>query len=452
MNDPATQRMSRREWAALVLFLVVLLAFGAIVELRSAFLTRRMGDLGCYLRSAWAVRVGQDIYDITEENHWHYNYPPLYAVLMTPLADPPAGDDTPGVFVPYPVSVAIVYLANLICLAIAVHVFATALERHADDPAIRNQPRFCRRWWALRTWSTLICIAPIGHTCMRGQVNLQVLALLCGWMALAVGGRRVLGGVLLAIACCIKVIPLYLLVHPLWRREGRTLAGVVVGFALGLVAIPMLALTPHRTVDEYKKYGTVLFGPLLHLSEDETRKNELLGMNATDDMGIKHAIHNWMYLDPDTRPSAFSPAEEWTYRVLGLLMTLAVLLPTWRRPSASAWFPFLQFSALLFLMVAFSPISHAHYYAFCLPLVMCLLFRHWHYRSTLHVSRSLILAFVWFAVASSVPNWPGLEEHRDLCIPLFGALPLWMIGVCALWRCNRSSTTTDAGADLRVAA
>jgi hypothetical protein len=451
MNEPATGRPSRFEISALVLFLAVLIGFGAMVELRSAFLSRRMGDLGCYLRPAWAVLAGEDIYDITDDNHWHYNYPPLYAILMIPLADPPAGASHDG-FVPYPVSVAIFYGFNLLCLAIAVHVLATALERNAADPALRVQPRFCRRWWALRVWPALICLAPIGHTCMRGQVNLQVLALLCGWTACVIAGRRLLGGFLLAIAICIKVIPIYLLVYPLWRREGRTLAGCGLGLFVGLALVPLCAFGPQRMAHEYEKYADVLFGPLLHLSPDTSREHELLGMNATDNMGIKHAVHNWMYLNPLTRPAAFSPAEEWTHRVLGVLMTLAVLWPGRRARPGDAASRSQAFGLLLLLMVLLSPISHAHYYAFCLPLVMTLLCRQWQYQPSLHVPWSLRVAFGWFALASSVPTWPGLDEYRDLCIPLFGALPLWGIGVFQLWRGGTIQHVAERHPSSRIAA
>jgi hypothetical protein len=433
MNQPATGRLSRGETAALALFVAVLIGFGAMVELRSAFLSRRMGDLGCYLRPAWAVLAGEDIYDITDDNHWHYNYPPLYAILMIPLADPPAGVSTVG-YVPYPLSVAIFYAFNLLCLAAAVHLLASALERNATDPAYRDQPRFCRRWWALRVWPMLICLAPIGHTCMRGQVNLQILALLCGWIACVIGGRRLFGGSLLAIAVCIKVIPVYLLVYPLWRREWRTLAGCGLGLFVGLVMVPLLAFRPERMVDEYGKYAHVFFGPLLHLSDDTSRAHELLGMNATDNTGIKHAIHNWMHLNPLTRPAEFAPAEEWGHRIIGMLMTLAVLWPARRGSMPRVASRVQEFGLLLLLMVMLSPISHAHYYAFTLPLVMTLLFHHWHCRATLHVPWALGVACGWFAIASSVPTWPGLDEYRDLCVPLFGALPLWAIGVVQLWR------------------
>jgi hypothetical protein len=450
MNDSATRRPSRLEWLTLLVLLAVILGFGGIVELRSAYLSRRMGDLGCYLRPAWAVLAGEDIYDITDDNGWHYNYPPLYAILMIPFADPPR-DHEPSGFVPYSLSVAIVYLLNVLCLIIAVHVLATTLERNADDPLYRAQPRYCRRWWALRVWPILVCLAPIGHTCMRGQVNLQVLALLCGWIACVVSGRRIFGGFLLAIAICIKVIPIYLLVYPLWRRDTRTFAGCGLGLVTGFVLVPLAAFGPTRAVNEYERYAEVFFGPLLHLSDDKSREAEIIGMNATDSMGIKHAIHNWHYLDPRDRPREYSAAEEWTHRGLALLMSAVVLWPTRRQHSVTTGGAVTEFGSLLLLMVVLSPISHAHYYAFCLPLVMGLLFHRWQYTGRLRLGWPLVAALAWFTFTSSMPTWPALEEYRDRCFPLFGALPLWVFGLVDLWS-TRPVTHANQDAVSRFAA
>src|SRR5438132_9514831 len=118
-------RWERRGLAAMVVGCVV---FGCLVEYRSAFLSRRMGDLGCYLRGAWAVRVDGELYDVQDDNHWHYNYPPLLAILMAPLADPPAGADHTNM-VPYAASVAIWYVFSVLCLMAAVHLLASAIER-----------------------------------------------------------------------------------------------------------------------------------------------------------------------------------------------------------------------------------------------------------------------------------------------------------------------------------
>src|SRR5947209_14373054 len=79
-----------QRWTIAVI-LIAAAVLGVQVEIRSAFLTRRMTDLGCYLRAAWAVRTGGDPYTVTEQNGWHYNYPHLLAVALGPLAEPPPG-------------------------------------------------------------------------------------------------------------------------------------------------------------------------------------------------------------------------------------------------------------------------------------------------------------------------------------------------------------------------
>ncbi len=76
---------------------MLVVGFGVVTEVRSAgALQRRMGDLDCYLRAAWAVRTGTDPYDIQDDNGWHYNYPPLLAIVAVPLADAPKGVERAG--------------------------------------------------------------------------------------------------------------------------------------------------------------------------------------------------------------------------------------------------------------------------------------------------------------------------------------------------------------------
>src|SRR5207245_35335 len=126
---PSAHRLLRfRSWQSrgLILGIAAAVLFGILVEMRSAYLQRRMGDLGVFVRTAWAVRSGQDIYSVTDHNGYHYHYPPLFAILLVPLADPPPGADQSWT-VPYPITVAIWYVFSLCCLIIAVHWLACAL-------------------------------------------------------------------------------------------------------------------------------------------------------------------------------------------------------------------------------------------------------------------------------------------------------------------------------------
>src|SRR5205085_3345118 len=142
-------------------------------------------------------------YDVTDDNHWHYHYPPLFAVLLTPLADPPAGVERRGV-PPFAFSAAIWYVFNLLCLGFAVHQFARVLEEGSADAAVRNQPVGCQRWWRLRLFPVFACLVPTAHTLMRGQVNLLLLALLAAAAAALYRGRSRRAGLFLSGAVCLK--------------------------------------------------------------------------------------------------------------------------------------------------------------------------------------------------------------------------------------------------------
>src|SRR5438067_8314222 len=111
----AAAGLSKWERRGLVLLLLALVLFGGLVEMRTAFLKQRLGDLGVFLRAAWAVRAGEDIYEVTDRGRWHYCYPPLLAIVLVPLADPPEGAPATG-FVPFAVSAGLWYVLNLLFL------------------------------------------------------------------------------------------------------------------------------------------------------------------------------------------------------------------------------------------------------------------------------------------------------------------------------------------------
>jgi alpha-1,2-mannosyltransferase len=427
----------------LAAFVLLLIVFGGLVEQRSAFLTRRMGDLDVFLRAAWAVRADADLYGVTSDNDWHYLYPPLYAILLTPLADPPRGQDHAG-YLPYAWSVAIIYVVSLMFLFWGAHVLASALEERADDARFRSQPAYCMRWWALRLWPTLVCLMPIGHTLSRGQVNLMVLAFLCAALAGWIRGRNFRAGAWLGLAICIKVIPVYLLVYPLWKRDGRALLGCAASLLLGLAVIPAIVFGPEKAVTHYETYARVFFAPFFKLNNETALDDEILGsVNASPSVGVKNALFNWAYPDPGQRPKEMPALGNYAYLALGIAMTLLTLWPGTLARAASPGATGRQddarplgasFAALILLMAIFSPVCHPHYLTFCLPLITCILFSQWQFQVTLHLPRMLILVFAGFFVTTAVAYLPSLEILQDRCAALFTTLLLWIIPVTQLWR------------------
>ncbi|MBY0526390.1 MAG: DUF2029 domain-containing protein [Gemmataceae bacterium] len=298
-----------RVWERLAIgaFLIAMVAFGVLVVIRSAFLSRPLTDLGCFLHAAWAVRTDNDIYAVTF-NDWYYNYPPLLAILMVPLALPAAGQDGSGML-SLAWSAGIWYAVSVLLLFVGVHQLAAALEAKSSDPPEPGS----RRWWALRTLPIFACLVPIGSSLGHGQSNLLMLALACAMIAAVLRGQRFQDGMWMAGLACIKIFPVYMLVYPVWRRDGRCLAGCIAGLLLGLVAIPAAVFGPaqawayNRKVIEVVVLPALPALPALDKGGDQTRADTLHEVTATDTQSFMAMIHNTRYLDPRTRPDQVEP-------------------------------------------------------------------------------------------------------------------------------------------------
>jgi hypothetical protein len=421
-----------RLWEKLALgaFFLTVFLFGVLVEVRSAFLQRRMGDLGVFLRAAWAVRTGADFYAVTDANDWHYSYPPLFAILLVPLADPPQ-EMTGAGYVPFAVSVALWYAFSIACLAVASHALAAALERRSDNQAVRDRPAWSRGWWRLRLLPVLFCLPPIGGTLMRGQVNLLVLALLAGMVACSVSGRRFLAGMCVGVAACIKIFPVFLLVYALWRRDSRFLGGAFVAMILGLLVVPGLVLGPARTADAYAELTEVLIRPALHHGTDQSRAKELIEVTATDSQSLLAVWHNLMHLDQDTRPDVASPGTRRAHWIVGGMLLALTLLAGGRMTDGPAWAEATLAGMLNVVMILVCPVCHLHYFCLALPLAMGLMQRAWE-TGSLPVRTGLALAG-WTACLA-LPHFPGMYVVRDAGLATYGTLALWTAGLSALWQ------------------
>ncbi len=357
--EPAVPRLTRRERAGLGLLALALVAFGGVVELRSALQKHRRTDFGVYARAGWAAREGLDPYAIEDDRGWHYCYPPPFAVAMIPLADPPTGE--PRDFcLPFGVSVAIWYLVGVACAAFAVDRFARLL--------LPDEPRGSRRWWYARTGPFLLAIGAIGHTLARGQVNLLVVAMIAAAAAAVARGRSGAAGAWIGAAACIKVLPAVLALHFVLARDRRGLLGFAAALAVGLGVVPTLAWGPRGALDLNRRFVETVLHPGATGAGDATRGWELTNATATDSQSFQAVVHNWLHADRFSRPVDASPATRLAHWLAGALLLLAIAA-SFRRLGSSPADDLIRFGALAAILPHLSPVSHMHYYAYALPLV-----------------------------------------------------------------------------------
>ncbi|MFO0850175.1 MAG: glycosyltransferase family 87 protein [Gemmataceae bacterium] len=249
--------LTRFERAGLGLLLLAVVGFGGLVLVRSAFQQDRKTDLGVYLRAAYAVRTGVGIYDAVtcDDNGWHYCYPPPFAIVMAPLADPYRWADRAG-YLPYWLSVVVWY-------ALSVWLAWAAADRFARTVLSDARPG-SRRWWYARLVPLYVCVGGVGFTLARGQVNILVVWLTAGMFAAAVVGRPVRAGCWLAAAVALKVIPGYLGLFLVADRPGRAVRGVlglVLGLALWLVAVPAAVWGWDKTIASNRTFVDAVLAP-----------------------------------------------------------------------------------------------------------------------------------------------------------------------------------------------
>jgi alpha-1,2-mannosyltransferase len=417
------------KWATFTLMLVVV-GFGVLVEIRSAFLENRKTDLGTYLRAAWAVRSGANMYTVTDENHWHYCYPPTFAILMTPLADAPEGYER-DLMLPYPVSVAIWYAFSILVIFLAVHWFATAFEESSPCPPVPGG----RKWWYSRLLPFYLCIAPIGCTLSRGQVNMMVVALVAGMFLASVRGRHFRSGLWLSAAICLKIFPAFLLVYPVWRRDFRCLIGVACGLFIGLFAIPAAVWGPAGAIEVNDQMVKAIIMPGLGQGGDSTRDKELIEMTATDNQSIQAVIHNYRHWDREGRPTRAGRHTQLAHVIISLLLT-GILLSAygWKRNNSPVRMLILL-GGLVNIMAIASPVSHTHYFCLALPLMAGL--------SAYSVSArpermvpffSMLTVLILAGICFALPMIPVWEGRREIGLSLYGCVLLWVAAVVSLQR------------------
>lgn len=430
----ADDRLTRWERLGLYAFAAVVVIFGAITLMRAAYLQTRKGDQEIYFWSAYAIRAGENPYDVVDTHDWHYVYPPLFAILLVPFAEKPPDHPIELWTLPFGVSVALWYFLSVVLLGVAVHWLAGVLEE--TTPGLRGQPG-SRRWWALRLLPILVCLPSIGHTLARGQVNLLILLLLAGMAAALVKGRSFRAGLWLSGAICIKVIPAFLLIVAVWRRDLRCLMGCALGLVAGLVLVPLVVFGPERFWTYNEDFVQKVLLPGLGNGEDNSRRDELMRMHATPSHSFISVLHCTIHPPWNPRQYEADPEVRAAHWLISALLTgLALFAAGWRRPLSTPA-TFILLGSLILVMILTSPVCHAHYFCLTIPLVMGVLAVCWKGKESLQIGLGWRMLLELFVLVHALILFPAMENARDVGLGLYPALALLIAALVMLYQQSR---------------
>jgi hypothetical protein len=392
----------RHERISLVIAVCVLIAYGFLLERRTALRHAPMTDLGVFCIASGAIWSGENPYAIPDWHGWHYQYPPAMAILFLPLAEPvplppaalPPGTLKTAANTPwgYPIdgksyygvhrenihfvfAVAAWYVVSLLGILLSAHALACALEggKMGSPPPSESPAR--GRWWRRRLLPLAVCAGSLLTDLSRGQADILMLTAIALGIYLVSTKANFKAGMCFAFPATVKMFPPLLLAYPFFRRQWGMALGIAAGLIILLGLLPLATLGPKRTTELYQCWIEVLAKPALGHGTDTSRLKELTGMGSTDNQSLLATLHNWTYhaLPRDNRPMEAAPWERETVYVVGGLMIIATIYLIGFRRTDSPHELLAIAGLLVGIALVVSPIVHNFYYLLMLPLVAVLI-------------------------------------------------------------------------------
>jgi hypothetical protein len=458
-------RRTEKIWISVAL--VAFLAFGYLLERRTALRHAPMTDLGVFCIASGAVWSGLNPYNIPDWHGWHYQYPPALAILFFPFAEPvpmdlpalAAGEKRSAANTPwgYPVSggsyyglhadnlhffftVAVWYLLSVLGILISTHLLACVLEQKnwREPPPVESPER--RRWWLRRLVPLLICSTSLGTDLSRGQADILMLTAIATGIYLVSRHQGFRAGLCFALPAAVKLFPPLLLAYPFLRRQWRMAFGVIAGLLILLFALPAATLGIQRTKELYQCWYEVLAKPALGQGTDTSRLNELTGLGSTDNQSILTAVHNWKYFGVNSaqRPLEATATERDLASGIGIVLALgAMFVIGFRRVDSAHGLPVVA-GLLIALGLLINPIIHNFYFLLLLPLVSALVDFGLSQREKKLPSSVFLAPVFLFFIADGLTRIPGIGHHlREWGVATASLLWLTVAGVIFLARQKR---------------
>lgn len=356
-----------------------------------------MTDVTVYTEAGRAFFDGRDPYEVANLRGWKYLYPPLFALLISPLAYATPAWQASGWFA----------LSALMCFG--VYFECRKLLAFCLPSRGSGNERSGQTFVPIPAWLTISAAVVAGlpalNCLQRGQMGIAlVYPLLVGFRLVVTGSsslRWFCGGVLLALPVALKLTPalpvacvLFVLFVAAWAGRGLAnrssqwshalwpTAGCVAGSALFLLVIPASLVGWDKNLDYlhtwYEKVGTKV--------NDVRTEDFAENVDSPRNQSLSNAVYrcgNWVAYQFFGGPYEFvtgkfhglmpmdAPVVSQillVVRCLALLTPLGVAVRAARSRNVLLWGAALGLAAVATLVVA--PVARGHYFVLVLPAVL----------------------------------------------------------------------------------
>jgi alpha-1,2-mannosyltransferase len=380
---------------------LVLLVFGfcliTVAHGRLNFEIYRI-DLDVYRLGAHAWLTGQNLYGQLPATgnglDLGFTYPPISAVVMTPLAVVPAR------------------LAGILITALTLGLLMAVVALFLRTAGLADHRRSWRMAALLLPLAVLV--EPVRTTLAYGQINVVLMALVSfdcllaetwwrlpeGWWL--IGGRRVgwPRGALIGVAAALKLTPAVFVLYFVARRQWRAAATTALSF-VAVTGIGAL-LAPHDSARYWTKmvFDTGRIGPLAFAG------NQSLN-------GVLYRTH------------LTGSAEQAAWLAAAVLIGVVGLIAVSRAARANRPLLALSLTACTALLV--SPVSWSHHWVWAAPILLTAVLAAYRARNR----RALALSAAGLALFLASPQWwfpdtAGRELHWGWWEQLIGSAYVWV--------------------------
>jgi len=411
-------------------------------------------DLTVFTEAGAAFFDGRDPYEITNPRGWMYLYPPLFAILISPLHHLPS--QWQGV-IWYFLSLAMVWG----CYRETLRLWR--LCRGTENHGGVND-RKTLRWIGIG--AMVAVLFPVLDCLQRGQLGIFVLYLMLLGLRLVFEReswpKSVAGGLVLALAIVFKVIPVlpvFFLIFFLGARRLRhpeeadglsrwagTSGGVLAGLILFVWIVPSLFIGWQSNAGHLKTWAQLVGTQVVEASAEAHFSNPRVPRNQSLSNALYHTGNQmvfwfsdvsepnpWLYNETAGRFMT-SPAVTKTVLAIRVLLCLLLIPVGWRMavrggPLGAA----AAFGMACMAMLIVSPIARGHYFMLEWPAVLFVslwLWKHRGSRKALLAAGIPALLSVMHYVFMTFPQMFGPLKSGTLLLGTLGiGTALWYAGI-----------------------